>query len=412
MPTEAFIKKHVPAGSFLGQYMKMCEPLETSREYDFWCGMWALGTALGRGVIVPRPHAPIHMNWYIMLVAASGITRKSTSVRIARDLVRQLDIPMVETRASSEFLWDTLTSMEEARLAIAVSELVTFLGKSNYAMEIPGMLTDLYDCPETRSGGGTMLRGAREMRDVYITFLSASTPSWLGEAINPAVVEGGFTSRCLFITADQPKHKVPWPTDAEISSSALLPALHSIQSQAVRTPLVELLPDAMDRYSTWYKGRDLSSQDPFVQSFQSREDSHMLRAAACLAINDGSFAVYRSHINAAIQLIREVKSDALTLFHDTGVPQKFQLGINRVTELLANAGSAGLGHSQLYLRTRHYLRGDEFNMIMLAMHEHGMVAKIEDKTPGRAGRAPIRYIRSDKLMNRGSQRALRENLVG
>lgn len=412
MPTRAFLNKYVPEDSFLGRYMQLCEPQETALEYDFWGGMWVLGTALGRSVHVPRPRARVYMNWYVMFVAASGITRKSTAVQIARDTCRMLDLPMLETRATSEFLWDTLTSMKEARLAIAVSELVTFLGKSNYAMEIPGMLTDLYDCPETRSGGGSMLRGAREMRDVYITFLSASTPSWLGEAINPAVVEGGFTSRCLFITADQPKHKVPWPAEGEIDCAALLPYLQAAQSQASRTPVIALLPDAMERYSSWYKGRDTSSQDPFVQSFQSREDSHMLRAAACLAINDGSFAIYRSHVNAAIQLIREVKADALELFHDTGVPQKFQLGINRITELLANSGAAGMGHSQLYLRTRHYLRADEMNMIMLAMHEHGMVAKIEDKVPGKAGRAPIRYVRSDKLMNRGAQRMLRENLVG
>jgi hypothetical protein len=97
----------VAPDSFIGRYMAACEPLETARAYDFWGAMWALGTVLGRGVYVPRPHAPVYMNWYVIFAGESGITRKSTAVRMSRDIVRQF-LPaenMVEGKTTPEYLF-------------------------------------------------------------------------------------------------------------------------------------------------------------------------------------------------------------------------------------------------------------------------------------------------------------------
>ena len=54
--------------------------VETAESYDFWCAVWAIGDACGRRVYVDRPNIPVYLNWYIILAAESGSTRKSTAI--------------------------------------------------------------------------------------------------------------------------------------------------------------------------------------------------------------------------------------------------------------------------------------------------------------------------------------------
>ena len=117
----------VPDNSFIGQYMNVMSDSETSQTYDFWSAVWALGTVCDRSVYVPRPRAPVHMNWYIMLVAESGVTRKSTAVRMARDVVTHVIgvDSMIEGKCTPEYLFHHLT--QHPHCPIAVSELATFI---------------------------------------------------------------------------------------------------------------------------------------------------------------------------------------------------------------------------------------------------------------------------------------------
>lgn len=389
----------------------MCSPLETPLAYDFWSAIWTLGSALGRSVYIPRPHSHIHMNWYVMLVSESGITRKSTSVRMARDIISDTlgVMHLVEGRATPEHLFDRLVQMPH--IAIAVSELVTFLGRESYVVELPALLTDLYDCPKQRSIG-TISRGQRVIQDAYVTFLSASTPSWLIGAVNPSVIEGGFTSRCIFIREERPKQKVPWPAQgAPVQHHGDL-LLSTVQrAQTVRT--IELLPAAMRRYQTWYKSRDTVTDVPFLASFLSREDAHVLRLAACLCINDGVLAIDRRHIDFALKAITAAKASALQIFSGKGTVVRMAQGIDKITRLLAEAGGVGVPHTPMYTAVRHYLSADDFNIILSYMHELGMLQiAMEGRSSERSGgRRPKRYFRTDATMRRDKMNALREAVL-
>ena len=83
-------RKLVPSDSFIGQYMDYMSGVETPEAYDFWCAVWAIGVCCGRSVYVDRPRLPVHLNWYIVLTAESGTTRKSTAVRFIEKIVEPL----------------------------------------------------------------------------------------------------------------------------------------------------------------------------------------------------------------------------------------------------------------------------------------------------------------------------------
>lgn len=400
--------KLIPDDSFIGEYLQVSDPLETSQAYDFWCAMWVLGTCLGRDVIIPRPHAPVYMNWYVMLVAESGVTRKSTAVRIARDTVSHilgLD-HLVEGRSTPEYLFTQLSTT--SHMAIAVSELVTFLGKESYVIELPALLTDLYDCPPEKRGG-TVSRGERIIQNAFVTFLSASTPTWLMGAVNPSVIEGGFTSRCMFVLDEKPKRKVPWPLDAG-APEAMYSALQRTCDRAREAKEIHLLPAAMRRYERWYKGRETTTDVPFLASFYAREDAHVLRCAACLAINDDTLAIDRKHIDVAIKLITQIKAGALQIFAGGGTSIRIAQGLDKMERMLIEAGGVGVAHTPFYAAVRHFMSSTDFKIALEYMNELGMLTiGIEQRKGG--GPKPKRYFRTNDLEKRDRRAALREALL-
>ena len=123
-----------PEGTFIRAYMDAQHGLETATAYDFWCAVWVLGSALGRTVYVDRPRIPVYLNWYVLLVAESGVTRKSTAVVRARRMLSSVldeDATLIESKTTPEKLEYIMgVSSEKSGTAsthIAISELVTFL---------------------------------------------------------------------------------------------------------------------------------------------------------------------------------------------------------------------------------------------------------------------------------------------
>jgi hypothetical protein len=370
-------KKLVPEDSFIGQYMKYMSVVETAESYDFWCALWAIGVGVGRGVYVDRPNSPVYCNWYIILAAESGTTRKSTAISSIRDIVCGYG-SLLTGRTSPEsleiLLHECSRESGSARADFAVSELVTVLGKEGYLSGMPGLLTDLYDCPKERRSPGTLKSGEIIQENVYVTFLSASTPSWLVTAINPSVIEGGFTSRVIFVVDDTRKRAIAWPQPREDGAMGRLTECYASTVQGAPTDGIRISKGGLSKFTKWYNSR-ATHTDPFQSSFEAREDDHLLRLAACLAINDGTYEIQSRHIGHGGQIIASVKSSANGLFGgDFSVKARLGGAVARVREILIEAGTDGIKHSDLQRRIVRHVDAKELRMLMNIMHECGMIS--------------------------------------
>jgi len=396
-------------GTFLHAYMQYLEPLETPRAYDFWSGMWMISNAVGRRMVINRPRAPVFLNTYIILTAEAGVTRKSTSVRIATSMLQ--DAGMLENvhivtsssnkSAIDEALAKLTTEGHDSHVCISVSELVSFMGKEVHAISVPGYLTDIYDCPSERVV--QRASGDKRISNVYPTLLSASTPSWLVRAINPDVIEGGFTSRCLFIWEEQPKRRVAWPEerpDAAIIRGNAEQGLQRIRHEAEKHVLkgISITSAAREAFSEWYDKRKLDVSNPFVTSFQAREDHHVLRAAGLLAANELSFVITQHHITHAIRLIEAARDKASHIFAPPEVDNtRMVTGIERLRASIYEAGDLGAPRTKLLYATRRFIGIREMNYVLHLMHDLGMIRVFEESTRGR--KATV-YVRTDKLNSR------------
>ena len=411
----ATIKRIKESDSFIGEYLRYCDAQETAIEYDFFCACWLLTNAVGRRVKVDRPRAPVWLNWYIVLVAESGVTRKSSAVRTATDLLRGLkenasaraDFEMITTKCTPESLCDALKSSsisrDDSHVAISVSEMVTFFGRSTYLMAMPSLLTDLYDCPSFIESSGTITRGDFAARNVFLTLLTASTPSWLIRSINPNIIEGGFTSRTLFIHAESPKRRIAWPESEQDSRDKLRKSVaDKLQHAYERSRLaidVSISDAALKRFRDWYATRKLSFE-PFRSSFESREDAHILRMAATLAISDGNWRIEIGHIRDAISIIAHVKETSAAFFVSGEKATQFAVAFDKVRDCLIREGLDGCTTSQLIRATQHIAKADVIHAMLSVMHELELVQRF-DGIKVQRGRPITLFRATNRLLRKG-----------
>lgn len=382
--------KLVPENTFLHDYLLFSSNSETPHAYDFWTALWLLSVVVGRECIVDRPVAPVHLNVYCILVAESGTTRKSSSVRRAVSFARPFcdgGNVLIESKITPEKMEFDLAlqtlEFDRAYATIAIDELVKFLGREKSVEAMPTLLTDLYDSPTIRTGGGTLARGRTTLRNIYVNFLSASTPSWLLRAVNPDVIEGGFTSRVIFVVAEKPKRVAPWPEKPdELQRVRIRDRLQDIQQAASRHTRLGISEGGRKRFETWYRSRD-AKRDPFRSSFQSREDSHVLRVAALLCINDGTFELQVHHILAAIKIITEVREDGAAIFEGTGAGSRMVLGVDALRDKLLAAGHNGIKQGELTKQLQRHMNAEELKAALDIMHDLQMVQRFDAIKVGR-----------------------------
>jgi len=190
----------------------------------------------------------------------------------------------------------------------------------------------------------------------------------------PSVIEGGFTSRVIFVVDDARKRAIAWPEDRERGSqSKLRGTFDGTVSRSHACGPIAISEGGLRKFRKWYNNR-ATHTDPFQSSFDAREDDHVLRAAACLCINDGTLEVQASHISKSIQLINHVRTGANSLFGgDFSQRARLTGAIGRIREILIEAQSDGIKHSTIQRRVARHLDAKELRTLMNIMHECGMI---------------------------------------
>jgi hypothetical protein len=345
---------------------------------------------------------------YLILVGDSGIPRKTTSVNMALGLIRDLyagddTLGIIDAKLTSEHLDHIIHERSKlhgsGQVAIGVPELAVFMGSEAYLVNMPATLTDLYDCPASRQGG-TISRGLSEQRDVWVSLISGSTPIWLLKTVNPKVVEGGFSSRCMFVVSNEPKQSIPWPMEEDNANARddLVDTLHYTRRRATECDPIRIIDSALGLFSEWYATRDHST-DPFKQSFEAREDSHVLRIAALLGINDDSWEIQHKHVALAIKLIDAIKMSSGAMFEYGISRSKYAAAFDVIRSLLISKGMDPIPRHILQRKCRYWIHSSELSVLMECMHEFKVVQRFQSM-PDR-GR-PTEYFRgTEKLLDRG-----------
>lgn len=394
--------------TFLGSWLRYMDHQETHSLFDLWSGLWALSNAVSSYVQVQGPAGSIPLNIYVLFVAESGLARKSTAVSRAVDLLRRtgLEAHWVTRGVSPHRLFKEATS---SHLIFAASELVTLLGKSSVAYQLPGLLTDLYDGP-VHGGWLTSSEGAT-LRAGYTTLLGAAAPSWLLGSINSDVLLGGFSSRLVVVRASAGKGLRPWP-DHLVDDTQALRELNNVvrhhhnhlvaapdcaggggphQDGEQRTRHLTLDEDAVRSYRDLYMEQSRGDwRGTFLPSFYSRWSTHVLKTAGLLAVNRRGQDVNCSDLDQAAILVRTAGE------HGDQVFARGRAGSERrvedVKRVLVQRGTTLISLTELSRK----LGSQGLKEILDAFHALDMVQVVEVKGP--RGRPTLMYRATTRML--------------
>uniref|UniRef100_A0A6M3L1U7 DUF3987 domain-containing protein n=1 Tax=viral metagenome TaxID=1070528 RepID=A0A6M3L1U7_9ZZZZ len=278
----------------------------------------------------------VYPSLYVMIVAPPGWCRKSVPVGFAKDILKELQLPVyVDSPTKRAFTkkLDALSrqhhykitdpdtglmiSQPQAPLSCISKELSSFLAIN--PKEMIEALTDLYDEHDTWDYE-TSGAGEDHITAPYINCLFATTPKWMASNLPPEAIGGGFTSRFVMVAGTE-RYKIL--SDPPPGSPALYRDLiHDLNIISMMTGEFKWGEGAYRFFDQWYQGLGQAAKeimDERVQPFLSRIHTIAIKTAMCLHVAYAdTFIIEIDDIERAIRMLTDVTKKASSAFSSHG----------------------------------------------------------------------------------------------
>lgn len=355
-------------GSWLSAYLAYTAESESPEEYHLWTAVSVIAGALERKVFFDMGYFLLYPNMYIVLVGPAGRCKKSTAMRIGRDILKSK--PGIKFTADSTTREKLIINMTQALkdgcspMTAHSTEFATMLTSSGMDMVV--FLTDIFDCPpvwehDTKSGGKNTIKGP------YLNLLGATTPDWISRAMPLDTIGVGLTSRIVFVNHDTPREAdaIPKLTDAQKALAQIL--VTDLIAISALSGQFTLAPDAYEKYNAWYRervGNPNTSGDPRMAGYFERKPMHMLKLSIIIAASkrDG-LVIELEDITDAMVMLDKIEPRMTKTFVGVG-KNPIYADKEAVLEALIHAGGVGLSMGELLAQFNYSLRKDELAEVL------------------------------------------------
>lgn len=358
---------------------------EAPRRMYFWCGVSAVAGALRRRVWIDQAYFQWYPNLYIILVAPPGIVSKSTTADTAMSLLRQVGGikfgPSVVTwqalvqgfAAAAEGFWIGNISYSMSPMTIVSSEFGNLLNPKD--KDMVDMLVNLWDGKPFIKA--TKMSGVDEVVNPWINIVACTTPEWIAGSFPEYMVGGGFTSRCLFVYADQKDKFVPYPSEcvppglAEQASDLV----HDLEYISVNLAgEYKLTPDAIAWGSDWYirhyqhdsKGMDSVRFGGYIARKQTQ--AHKVAMVLAASVRD-ELIITQEDLSTAVQMITDLEPDMGKVFEKIGMKEEAS-HMDRLANLVVKRGKIPYAEVYKWMQ-RYFPKSSEIEDIILAGQNAG-----------------------------------------
>lgn len=310
-------------------YLDYTRRHEAPEKFHFWTAISLIGATVGRRVELHRGYFKVYPGQiWVVVVAGAAWVRKSTSIGIGRNLLKRVgDVTIVPAKSSPESFVDSLqlgsiaqpngqVVQKDSQALIFSSELAAFLSKQAYTEALIPILTDLFDAPDDWEYK-TRTHGATKLKNVCVTFLAASTPDWLADAIPPNAFGGGFISRIIFVYADRTDRSNPFPTEMDLDYAAEQELLQRLSLLGQVKGSATLTPEARAWFTAWY---DTVTKDEKKreEGYWGRRPDHLLRVALNVALGRHSLEINMDDLMRAHLALEDVEANMDECFRFVG----------------------------------------------------------------------------------------------
>lgn len=354
--------------SWLQAYLAYTAESESPEEYHLWTAVSVIAGVLQRHVFFDMGYFLLYPNMFIVLVGPAGRCKKSTAMRIGRDILKSA--PGAKFTADSTTREKLIINMTQAlkdgasAMTAHSTEFATMLTSSGMDMVV--FLTDIFDCPpvwehDTKSGGKNTIKGP------YLNLLGATTPDWISRAMPLDTIGVGLTSRIVFVNHDTPREAdaIPKLTDAQKALAHIL--VTDLIAISAMSGEFKLSPVAFQKYNEWYRarvGNPNPTGDPRMAGYFERKPMHMLKLSMIVAASkrDG-LVIEEEDMDQAMAMLETIEPRMTKTFIGVG-KNPIYADKEAVLEALIHAGGIGLSMGELLARFNYSLRKDELAEVL------------------------------------------------
>lgn len=315
---------------------------EAPRRMYFWVGVSAVAGALRRKIWIDQAYFRWYPNFYIILVAPPGIVSKSTTAGISMNLLRR--VPGIHF-GPDVVTWQALIgafagSKEEVKFTDPATGEIIYLPMSAMTIEssefgnllnpqdkdMVDLLVTLWDGKQGAFTKITKMSGNDSVENPWINIVACTTPAWIAGNFPEYMIGGGFTSRCLFVYAEEKAKYVAYPglqVPANIGAveTALVQDLEYIASKFVGPYTLDQSAVAWGErwYKQHYENRPDGLDDDRFGGYIARKQTHIHKLAMVLAASSKDDQVItEENLHLANLMVTELEHDMPQVFAKIG----------------------------------------------------------------------------------------------
>lgn len=333
----------------------------------FWAGVSTIAGALRRRVWIQFPYFQWIPNFYIVFVAPPGIVSKSTTANIGMNLLRDLE----EIKFGPDVItWQQLvTSLSKATQSdpnpLDPSEFYPMSAVTFCSDELGNLLNpqdrDLVDALVTLWDGKqgafkkeTKTSGSDVIENPFVNIIGCTTPAWISGTFPEYMIGGGFTSRCVFIYADQKRQFIAYPDEYVPAGFKEFRAslVHDLELISTLFGPFQITQEARKWGREWYL-KHWEAPPAFLTTDQfsgylARKQTHIHKLAMVLSAATGdSMLITKDHLIQAHAFVSAIEEDMPKVFSRIGQTDITRGSFNIVEYVKAQPG---ITQTELYAK--------------------------------------------------------------
>ena len=312
------------------------KPGEAPKRMYFWSGVSAVAGALRRKVWIEQYSFRWYPNFYIVFVAPPGVVSKSTTADVAISLLRK--VPGIKF-GPDVVTWQSLvtTFAESAETFIIDGEHHTMSALTLEASEFGNLLNPqdremvdiyvrLWDSKESPFEKKTKFSGNDVIYKPWINMIACTTPSWIAGNFPEYMIGGGFTSRCVFVYAEEKAKLVPYPEEVippdhlEIQSKLVSDLEHialDLQGKFTITPAAKEF--GREWYHEHYTNAHIELDRDRFGGYLARKQTIIHKLAMVLSASRGSdLTITLDDLALANTMVTDLETDMSKVFARIG----------------------------------------------------------------------------------------------
>ena len=365
---------------------------EAPKQMYFWVGCSTLAGALRRKVWIDQAYFQWYPNLYVVLVAPPGIVSKSTTAEIGMNLLRQ--VPGIKF-GPAVITWQALVQsfagvvegftygdqvITMSPMTISSSEFGNLLNPHD--KDMVDMLVNLWDGKSFQKK--TKMSGDDEVTNPWLNIIACTTPEWIAGSFPEYMIGGGFTSRCVFVYAEQKEKYVAYPA-LHVPTNLTEQAANLVHDLEYITQTLcgeyKLTPEALEWGNLWYEEHykvHAKKLDPSrYGGYVARKQTHIHKVAMILAASQrDELVITDDDLKTANAMVSQLEAEMPKVFDKIGMSGE-AVHMERIIRFIHVEGKTP--YSQIYATFgRQFPKAGELEDIITSIIRAGHARLVQD----------------------------------